>query len=82
MSEPNWILTKLGNATGMPIICSSEHPDYSPENYDVKIGQACFERNWSEGKLVNIADNISLTAGHYVFAFKAFLDDVGIKIPA
>ena len=82
MSEPTWILTKLGNATGMPIICSNQHPDYSPEKYDVQIGQACFERNWTEGRLVNIADNIALTAGHYVFAFKVFLDDAGIKIPA
>tara|TARA_R110000751_G_scaffold45556_1_gene103262 strand:+ start:430 stop:678 length:249 start_codon:yes stop_codon:yes gene_type:complete len=82
MSQPSWILTKLGNATGIPIICSTEHPDYSAEKYDIKIGQACFERNWNEGKLVNIADNILLAEGHHVFAFKDFLNDVGIEIPA
>ena len=74
MSKPVWILTKLGGKTGSPVICSSGHPDYTPEKWDVQIGQACFERNWREGRLVNIADRLSFTAGDYVFAFKEDLD--------
>lgn len=80
MSNASWILTKLGGKTGMPVICSNQHPDYDREQYDVQIGQACFERNWHEGRLVNIADNISLTAGHAVFAFKDSLDEEGINL--
>lgn len=81
MNSPTWILTKLGN-TGMPIICSSEHPDRTPEQYDVKIGQSCFEKNWYNGRLVNIADYVNLSAGYPIFAFKENLDDQGISIPA
>lgn len=80
MSQAQWIMTKLGN-TGIPVICSSEHPDRKPEDYDMVIGQACFEKNWNKGRLVNIADYVGLCAGHYVFAFKEYLDDVGIHIP-
>jgi hypothetical protein len=79
MSQAKWILTKLGN-TGIPIICSSEHPDRTPEAYDIVIGQACFEKNWNANRLVNIADKISLTAGFPVLAFKDFLDESGIQI--
>tara|TARA_Y100001938_G_C7772413_1_gene273892 strand:- start:126 stop:386 length:261 start_codon:yes stop_codon:yes gene_type:complete len=80
MSQAHWILTKLGGKTGMPVICSSHHPDYERESYDVQIGQACFERNWTEGRLVNIADHVNLCAGHAVFAFKESLDEEGINI--
>ncbi len=81
MEASKWILTKLGN-TGIPIICSSEHPDRTPEPFDIIIGQACFEKNWNANKLVNIADNINLSAGYPVLAFKDFLDEAGIQIPA
>jgi hypothetical protein len=45
------------------------------------IGQSCFEKNWNKGRLVNIADYLSLCAGHLVFAFKEYLDEAGIEIP-
>jgi hypothetical protein len=80
MEKATWILTKLGN-TGMPVICSSEHPDRTPEKYDVRIGQSCFEKNFYSGNLVNIADHINLVAGFPVFAFREYLSDEGIKIP-
>jgi len=80
MSHAHWILTKLGGKTGMPVICSSHHPDYEREQYDVQIGQACFEKNWNEGRLVNIADHIDLSAGHAVFAFKDSLNEEGINL--
>jgi hypothetical protein len=80
-AKATWILTKLGGVTGMPIICSSNHPEYSPEKYDIAIGQGCFERNWSKGRLVNIADFINLAGGNYVFAFKDTLHEEGIEIP-
>lgn len=78
--ESHWILTKLGNA-GMPIICSSEHPDRTPEKYDVQIGQACFEKNYLNGSLVNIADYVDLSAGYPIFAFKENLNEEGIEVP-
>jgi len=80
MSEPTWILTKLGGKTGQAIICSSSHPDYSPEKWDIAIGQDCFARNWDSGRLVNVADHLHLTAGHFVFAFRQDLEAQGIKI--
>ena len=80
MSEAHWVLTKLGGKTGMPVICSSHHPDYEREQYDVQIGQACFERNWKEGRLVNIADRVNLTAGQMIFAFKQSLNEQGVAI--
>jgi len=73
MRHATWILTKLGD-NGFPIICSSGHPDYEKEKYDIAIGQGCFERNWRQGRLVNIADRLSFTAGDYVFAFKEDLE--------
>lgn len=79
--EAHWILTKLGN-TGMPIICSSQHPDRTPEQYDVQIGQECFEKNYNNGHLVNIADYVDLSAGYPIFAFKQSLNEDGIQIPA
>ena len=79
--EAHWILTKLGD-TGMPIICSSEHPDRTPEKYDVQIGQACFEKNYQKGSLVNISNYVELSAGYPIFAFKENLTEQGIKIPA
>lgn len=82
MSNAHWILTKLGGKTGMPVICSNQHPDYEREQYDVQIGQACFEKNWTEGRLVNIADHVNLCAGHAIFAFKELLNEEGIEIPA
>ena len=81
MKESTWILTKLGGKTGMPIICSSHHPDYSPERWDVQLGQACFERNWKTGRLVDICDFVNLSAGHRIFAFQEELDREGIDLP-
>ena len=80
MSQAKWILTKLGN-TSVPIICSSEHPDRTPESYDIVIGQSCFEKNWNAGKLVNIADYVGLCAGYPILAFKEYLDESNISIP-
>lgn len=79
--DAHWILTKLGKS-GIAVICSSEHPDRTPEQYDVQIGQACFEKNWNNGKLVNIADYVNLSAGYPIFAFKDSLAEQGISIPA
>ena len=81
MMQATWILTKLGGKTGMPIICSSGHPDYSPEKYDVQIGQACFDRNWKQGRLVNIAEFVNLSSVDHVFAFRDALHDEGIELP-
>jgi hypothetical protein len=81
MANAKWILTKLGD-TGIPIICSSDHPDRTPESYDVIIGQSCFEKNWNAGKLINISENINLSAGYPVLAFKEFLEESGVEIPA
>jgi len=75
-----WVLTKLGD-NGMPIICSSDHPDRDPEKYDIKIGQSCFEKNWQANRLVDISERVPLTQGHYVFAFKEWLDEAGISLP-
>tara|TARA_R110001592_G_scaffold160695_2_gene392933 strand:- start:1195 stop:1440 length:246 start_codon:yes stop_codon:yes gene_type:complete len=80
MTDATWILTKLGN-TGMPVICSSEHPDRTSEKYDVRIGQACFSKNFINGKLVNISESIELSKGFPVFAFKEYLYDQGMEIP-
>ena len=80
MKQATWILTKLGDK-GFPIICSSTHPDYSPEKYDVQIGQGCFERNWSQGRLVNIADFVNLSSGQHIFAFRESLHEEGIEVP-
>lgn len=79
MSDATWILTKLGN-TGMPVICSSEHPDRTNEKYDMRIGQDCFSKNFMNGKLVNIAESIELSKGFPVFAFKEYLHDQGMEI--
>ena len=80
MKDATWILTKLGGKTGIPVICSNQHPDYEPEPYDVQIGQACFEANFNNGKLVNIAENVSLAVGHYIFAFAETLAEEGISL--
>ena len=81
MRQATWILTKLGGKTGQPIICSSHHPDYSPEKWDVQIGQACFEMNWKSGRLVDVSEHIALSAGHRIFAFQDELAKSGIDIP-
>ena len=81
MSEATWILTKLGGATGQPVICSNQHPDYTPEKYDIKIGQACFEKNWKENRLVEISDRVALSTNDLVFAFRENLEEAGIRIP-
>lgn len=73
--EAHWILTKLGS-TGIPIICSSAHPDLKREQYDIQIGQACFDKNYNNGNIVDISDKINLTQGHYVFAFKESLENL------
>lgn len=78
-SEPSWILTKLGGKTGMPIICSNHHPEYTAEQYDVKIGQACFEKNWRSGRIVEITNHLSLLGGQ-VFAFAEELNKQGIRL--
>ncbi len=80
MRHATWILTKLGDK-GFPIICSSSHPDYEKEKYDIAIGQACFERNWSQGRLVDISNYVNLTSGFHIFAFKDSLHEEGVNIP-
>lgn len=80
MKDATWILTKLGGKTGMPVICSSHHPDYEVEPYDVQIGQACFEANWKSGKLVDVTNFLDLSGG-LVFAFQDELDKQGISLP-
>ena len=80
MNEAHGILKKLGN-TGIPIICASDHPDRTPEQYDIVIGQACFEKNWNAGRLVDIAEFINLSVGHHVFAFKEYLSEIGVHVP-
>ena len=68
-------MTKLGS-TGIPIICDSNHPDRTPEKYDIRIGQPCFEKNWQANRLVDISSRVpSLTQGYYVFAFRDWLDE-------
>lgn len=80
MSNAVWIMTKLGK-TGMPIICSSDHPDREPEKYDIQIGQPCFEKNWQANRLVDISERVPLTQGHYVFAFREWFAEEGIAVP-
>jgi hypothetical protein len=65
-------MTKLGD-NGMPIICSSDHPDRTPEKYDIQIGQSCFEKNWKANRLVDISKLVPLTQGYQVFAFRDWL---------
>ena len=81
MSEATWILTKLGGATGQPVICSNQHPEYTPKKYDIKIGQAFFEKNWKENRLVEISDRVALSTNDLVFAFRENLEEAGIRIP-
>jgi len=80
MRHATWILTKLGD-NGFPIICSSGHPDYEKEKYDIAIGQGCFERNWSQGRLVDIADAVNLSDAQPIYAFKDSLREEGIESP-
>ena len=79
MTSPKWILTKLGN-TGIPVICSSDHPDRESEKYDIIIGSDCFKKNWNANRLVDISERLSLAKGFPILAFKEFLDDQGIKL--
>jgi len=81
MSKATWILTKLGGATGQPVICSNQHPDYTPEKYDVQIGQACFERNWNENRLVDISEHLALSTADLVFGFRENLEGAGVQLP-
>ena len=73
--QAHWILTKLGS-TGIPIICSSAHPDYNREQYDIQIGQACFDKNYKSGNIVDISEKVNLTQGHHIFAFKEFVESL------
>jgi hypothetical protein len=71
--KAHWVLTKLGS-TGIPIICSSAHPEYKREQYDIRIGQSCFEQNYKNQNIVDISDKVNLSTGHHVFAFREFLE--------
>lgn len=82
LENAKWILTKLGS-TSIPIICSSAHPDRKPESYDIVIGQACFDINYNNDRLVDIAGYVrGLTTGFSIFAFKENLHELGISIPS
>lgn len=73
--QAHWILTKLGS-TGIPIICSSQHPDYKKEQYDIRIGQSCFEKNFNSGNIIDISQKVNLTKGYRIFAFSEFINSL------
>ena len=77
--KPFWVLTKLGD-NGMPVICSSQHPDRTPEKYDISIGQACVEKNWLSGNIIDIAEKVSLSEGWHIFAFADWLEGMGVSL--
>ena len=78
----HWVLSKLGGRTGQPVIVASTHPDYKRENFDIQIGQACFEKNWRAGRLQDIAAHVSgLVVQEPVFAFVESLHEDGISLP-
>ena len=82
VKNAKWILTKLGS-TSIPVICSSDHPDRKAESYDIAIGQSCFDINYQNGKLIDIAQYIQgLTYGYSIFAFKENLHELGISVPS
>lgn len=79
MTDPYWILTKLGGKTGQAVIVASNHPDYTREPFDVQIGQACFEKNWRSGNLVDISAYVSGLSSHQpLFAFREDLEAIGL----
>ena len=76
-----WILTKLsfhagrspqfGRASkaGHPVIIPANHPDYVPTDWDIKIGQACFDKNLKTEKIQNIEQLAQLVQGFPIYAF-------------
>jgi hypothetical protein len=76
-----WILTKLSfnagrlpefgraSKSGHPVIIPANHPNYVPTDWDIKIGQACLDKNLKTEKIQNIEQLAQLVQGFPIYAF-------------